>query len=169
MARVRGAVARRRRPCARDSRVGLALVPVVFLMVGLLLNGLMRLLPGLHNVAANPLEQLAAGGPRARRDARRGRDSRRRRARGAAARVSAAPLRAALGRPTVGVLVLSIAFGLGHYPQGWDAVIATGAARRVLGDRLPAAAQQHRADRQPRRIQLAGSARQRSRVALTGS
>jgi membrane protease YdiL (CAAX protease family) len=26
----------------------------------------------------------------------------------------------------VGVLVLSTAFGLGHFPQGWDAVIVTG-------------------------------------------
>jgi membrane protease YdiL (CAAX protease family) len=26
----------------------------------------------------------------------------------------------------IGVLVSSIAFGLGHSPQGWDAVIATG-------------------------------------------
>ncbi len=34
-----------------------------------------------------------------------------------------------LGGPLVGVIVVSIAFGLGHYPQGWDAVIATG----VLG------------------------------------
>ena len=32
-----------------------------------------------------------------------------------------------LGGATVGVLVLSIAFGLGHYVQGWDAVITTGA------------------------------------------
>ena len=34
-----------------------------------------------------------------------------------------------LGGPIVGVVVLSVAFGLGHYPQGWDAVIVTG----VLG------------------------------------
>ena len=31
-----------------------------------------------------------------------------------------------LGGATLGVIVLSIAFGLGHVPQGWDAVIATG-------------------------------------------
>lgn len=31
-----------------------------------------------------------------------------------------------LGGPAIGVLVLSTAFGLGHIPQGWDAVIATG-------------------------------------------
>jgi membrane protease YdiL (CAAX protease family) len=31
-----------------------------------------------------------------------------------------------LGGATVGVVVLSTAFGLGHVMQGWDAVIATG-------------------------------------------
>ena len=39
------------RPMRREVGVGLALVPLVFLMVGLLLTGLMRLLPALHNVA----------------------------------------------------------------------------------------------------------------------
>jgi membrane protease YdiL (CAAX protease family) len=32
-----------------------------------------------------------------------------------------------LGGATVGVIVTSIAFGLGHAPQGWDAAITTGA------------------------------------------
>jgi membrane protease YdiL (CAAX protease family) len=32
-----------------------------------------------------------------------------------------------LGGAAVGVIVLSTAFGLGHYIQGWDAAIATGA------------------------------------------
>jgi membrane protease YdiL (CAAX protease family) len=32
-----------------------------------------------------------------------------------------------LGGAAVGVVVLSVAFGLGHYTQGWDAVITTGA------------------------------------------
>jgi membrane protease YdiL (CAAX protease family) len=31
-----------------------------------------------------------------------------------------------LGGAAVGVLVLSVAFGLGHMMQGWDAVITTG-------------------------------------------
>ncbi len=34
-----------------------------------------------------------------------------------------------LGGARVGVVVLSTAFGLGHYVQGWDAVVTTG----VLG------------------------------------
>ena len=31
-----------------------------------------------------------------------------------------------LGGPAVGVIVLSVAFGAGHYMQGWDAVVTTG-------------------------------------------
>jgi membrane protease YdiL (CAAX protease family) len=117
------------RPIVRELSVGLALVPLVFLMVGLLMTGLMRLLPGLHNVVENPIEQLAAGGPHqaamlgfiavvaggVREELQRAFLLRR--------------FEQHLGGPIVGVIVLSIAFGLGHYPQGWDAVIATG----VLG------------------------------------
>lgn len=33
-----------------------------------------------------------------------------------------------LGGPVAGVLLLSAAFGAGHYVQGWDAVVATGVA-----------------------------------------
>jgi membrane protease YdiL (CAAX protease family) len=117
------------RPIVREVGLGLALVPLVFLMVGLLMTGLMRLLPGLHNVAENPIEQLAAGGAQqaamlgliavlaggVREELQRAFLLRR--------------FEQHLGGPLVGVVVLSIAFGLGHYPQGWDAVIATG----VLG------------------------------------
>jgi membrane protease YdiL (CAAX protease family) len=114
-----------RRP-AREFALGLALVPLVFLMVGLVMNGLLRLLPGLHNVTANPIEQLATGGPQdaamlgviailaggVREELQRAFLLRR--------------FEQHLGGPAIGVLVLSIAFGLGHFPQGWDAVIATG-------------------------------------------
>jgi len=111
---------------AREFALGLALVPLVFLMVGLVMNGLLRLLPGLHNVTANPLEQLGAGGPQ---DA----------AMLGVIAILAGGVREELqrvfllrrfeqhlGGATLGVIVLSIAFGLGHFPQGWDAVIATG-------------------------------------------
>jgi membrane protease YdiL (CAAX protease family) len=114
-----------RRP-AREFALGLALVPLVFLTVGLLMNGLLRLLPGLHNVTANPIEQLGAGGPQ---DA----------AMLGVIAILAGGVREELqrvfllrrfeqhlGGPAIGVLVLSTAFGLGHLPQGWDAVIATG-------------------------------------------
>jgi membrane protease YdiL (CAAX protease family) len=115
------------RPILREVGFGLALVPLVFLMVGLLMTGLIRLLPGLHNITENPIEQLAAGG--AHQAAMLG-----------VIAVLAGGVREELqrafllrrfeqylGGPIAGVVVLSIAFGLGHYPQGWDAVIATGA------------------------------------------
>jgi membrane protease YdiL (CAAX protease family) len=114
-----------RRPL-REFALGLSLVPLVFLIVGLVMNALLRLLPGLHNVAANPIEQLATGGPQ---DA----------AMLGIIAILAGGVREELqrvfllrrfeqhlGGPAIGVLVLSIAFGLGHFPQGWDAVIATG-------------------------------------------
>jgi len=117
------------RPIMREVGVGLALVPLVFLLVGFIMTALMRLLPGLHNVAENPIERLAAGGPQdaamlgviailaggVREELQRAFLIRR--------------FEQHLGGPIVGVLVLSTAFGLGHLPQGWDAVIATG----VLG------------------------------------
>jgi len=117
------------RSIVREFGLGLALVPLVFLIVGLLMTGLMRLVPGLHNVTENPIEQLATGGPHhaamlgviavlaggVREELQRAFLLRR--------------FEQHLGGPFVGVIVLSIAFGLGHYPQGWDAVIATG----VLG------------------------------------
>jgi membrane protease YdiL (CAAX protease family) len=114
------------RPVLAEFWRGLALVPAVFLIVGLVLTGLMRVLPGLHNVTDNPIEQLASGGPHdaamlgmiavlaggVREELQRAFLLRR--------------FEQHLGGPFVGVLVLSAAFGLGHYPQGWDAVIATG-------------------------------------------
>ena len=117
------------RPIVREFGLGLALVPLVFLIVGLPMTGLMRLVPGLHNVTENPIEQLATGGPHqaamlgviavvaggVREELQRAFLLRR--------------FEQHLGGPFVGVIVLSIAFGLGHYPQGWDAVVATG----VLG------------------------------------
>jgi len=117
------------RPIVREFGLGLALVPLVFLIVGLLMTGLMRLLSSLPTVTENPIEQLATGGPHqaamlgviavlaggVREELQRAFLLRR--------------FEQHLGGPFVGVIVLSIAFGLGHYPQGWDAVIATG----VLG------------------------------------
>lgn len=107
---------------------GVLLIPAVFLMVVVLLNVLRLVAPWLHNVAANPLEQLAttpgeaaifgivaivAGGIR--EELQRAFLLRR--------------FEMHLGGAMVGVIVLSVAFGLGHIVQGWDAVITTG----VLG------------------------------------
>jgi membrane protease YdiL (CAAX protease family) len=80
----------------------------------------------LHNVPENPLEDLATGGPA-----------------GAAlfgvVAIVAGGLREELqrafllarferhlGGASIGVVILSVAFGLGHALQGWDAAIATG-------------------------------------------
>jgi len=117
------------RSIVREFGLGLALVPLVFLIVGLLMTGLMRLVFSLNNATENPIEQLATGGPHqaamlgviavvaggVREELQRAFLLRR--------------FEQHLGGPFVGVIVLSIAFGLGHYPQGWDAVVATG----VLG------------------------------------
>jgi membrane protease YdiL (CAAX protease family) len=113
----------------REAGLGLLLVPVIFLLVAFLMNALVRLLPALHNVPANPIEGLATGGPY---DAI---------ALGVVA-IFAGGIREELqrafllqrfeqyfGGATVGLIVLSVAFGLGHYYQGWDAVMTTG----VLG------------------------------------
>jgi membrane protease YdiL (CAAX protease family) len=113
------------RPIGKEVGVGAMLIPVVFLMVVVLLNLLMALAPWLHNVPTNPLEQMAGT------------------ASGAALLAIVAILAGGvreelqrafllrrfeqhLGGPMVGLVVLSIAFGLGHIVQGFDAVITTG-------------------------------------------
>ncbi|MDQ5832029.1 MAG: CPBP family intramembrane metalloprotease [Actinomycetota bacterium] len=113
------------RPPGREAVYGALLVPVVFLMVVVLLNVMREVAPWLHNVPTNPLERLA-GTP------------------GQAAMFGVVAIVAGgvreelqrafllhrfeqhLGGAGVGVVVLSIAFGLGHIVQGWDAVITTG-------------------------------------------
>jgi uncharacterized protein len=114
-----------RRPSAREAALGMLLIPVVFLLVVVLLNVLMAIAPWLHNVPTNPLEQMAGT------------------ASGAAILAVVAILAGGvreelqrafllrrfeqhLGGAVVGVVLLSIAFGLGHSVQGWDAVITTG-------------------------------------------
>jgi membrane protease YdiL (CAAX protease family) len=109
----------------REAAIGLATVPLVFLAVGILLNSIRLFAPWLHNVKDNPLEQLAgtpeqaalfslvailAGGLR--EELQRAFMLRR--------------FERYLGGGGVGLLVTSVAFGLGHAAQGWDAVITTG-------------------------------------------
>jgi membrane protease YdiL (CAAX protease family) len=108
-----------------EVRRGALLVPAVFLMVVVLLNTLMAIAPWLHNVTTNPLEHMAgtasdaallamvailAGGVR--EELQRAFLLRR--------------FELHLGGAATGVVVLSLAFGLGHVVQGWDAVITTG-------------------------------------------
>jgi len=114
----------RRTKAGRDALVGLATVPLVFIGVGILLNTFRLFVPSLHNVQTNPLEQFAttpgqaalfslvailAGGLR--EELQRAFMLRR--------------FEQYLGGITVGICVISIAFGLGHLMQGWDAVITT--------------------------------------------
>jgi membrane protease YdiL (CAAX protease family) len=115
-----------RRPLRRETLLGVALIPIVFVLVVILLNALRAAAPWLHSVETNPLEQLARGGP------------------AEAAMFGLVAIFAGgvreelqraflldrfekhLGGAKVGVVVLSVAFGLGHWVQGLDAVVTTG-------------------------------------------
>ena len=114
------------RPIAPEAIHGFLLIPLVFIGVVVLLNAMRILAPWLHNVPINPLEQLATtpGGA----------------AIFAVVAIVAGGIREELqrafllqrfeqhlGGAKVGVVVLSVGFGLGHIVQGWDAVIVTGA------------------------------------------
>jgi membrane protease YdiL (CAAX protease family) len=114
------------RPVAGEVRHGLALTPLIFGLVIVVLLSLRQFAPWLHNVPDNPLEALARGGAV-------------NAALFALVAIVAGGVReelqraflldrfeAHLGGRAVGVIVLSVAFGLGHYLQGWDAVLTTG-------------------------------------------
>jgi membrane protease YdiL (CAAX protease family) len=114
-----------RRRILSEALYGLTLVPMVFLAVLVVLNGLRIAAPSLQNVPTNPLEQLASTPGQA--------------AAFAVVAILAGGVREEmqrafllrrfeqhLGGAYVGVVVLSLGFGLGHIVQGWDAVIATG-------------------------------------------
>lgn len=121
-----GGLLRGRRRIGPEVGLGLLLVPVILFGVALLLLAIRTFAPVLRNVPVNPLEGListpagaalfgltaiVAGGVR--EEVQRAflltRFSQR------------------LGGPWVGLVILSVAFGAGHYIQGWDAAIATGA------------------------------------------
>ena len=109
----------------REIVYGLLTVPIVAIAAGVVLNAIRLFAPSLHNVPANPLEQMAASPGEA--------------ALLALTAIIAGGVREELqrafllrrfeqhlGGSTVGLIVLSAAFGLGHYVQGWDAAIVTG-------------------------------------------
>jgi membrane protease YdiL (CAAX protease family) len=117
-----------RRPLRAEVIRGFLLIPVIFFVVVVLLNAIRMVAPGLHNVEVNPLEQLASTPGEA--------------AIFAVVAILAGGIREELqrafllrrfelhlGGAVVGIVVLSVAFGLGHIVQGWDAVLTTG----VLG------------------------------------
>lgn len=114
------------RPVLREVFAGLAYLPVVFLIGSSLLLLMRSLSPQMHNVSVNPFEALAgnslqnaallglvaivAGGVREELQ-----------------RAFLLDRFRYLGPPWAAVVVLSVAFGLGHLLQGRDAAVATGA------------------------------------------
>jgi membrane protease YdiL (CAAX protease family) len=109
---------------ARDVVVGLLLIPASFLVVLAVLLIVQIVAPSLHNVPHNPLQDLAdtrldaillaftvmiAGGIR--EEIQRGFVLRR--------------FEQYLGGGTVGIIVFSVLFGLGHIEQGYDVSVAT--------------------------------------------
>ena len=108
-----------------EATLGLALVPVALLITAVAFTIMLRVAPGLHNITKNPLEALlqsplaavwfavvavVAGGLR--EEVQRAFILHR--------------FEQYLGGAMVGLVVFSVAFGLGHLIQGQDAAIATG-------------------------------------------
>ena len=120
-----GAVLFGERRVWREALLGLAILPAVFMLVMLVLVLILRFAPGLHNVTRNPLEDMLrtrgdalifaivvmiAGGVR--EEVQRG--------------FIAHRCGQYLGGALLGVVLYSVFFGLGHFEQGYDAMIATG-------------------------------------------
>lgn len=114
-----------RRPVGRELVLGVLLIPLVFGLAISVMLLVQALAPSLQNVAENPFGALASSPGNAA-------------ALGLVA-VIAGGVREELQRafllrhferylfgPVVGVVVLSVAFGLGHAAQGWNAALATG-------------------------------------------
>jgi membrane protease YdiL (CAAX protease family) len=114
-----------RRRQGREILIGLVLVPLVLMFISSTMWLLRSLYPQLRNVPDNPLEAMA-------------------RTLGGAAVLMAVSIvaggvreevqrafllhrfRTDLGGPVTGLIITSVAFGLGHVVQGWDAMIVTG-------------------------------------------
>jgi membrane protease YdiL (CAAX protease family) len=113
------------RPFLREALLGVILMPILFLVVVVLLALILTYAPHLHNVSRNPFEDMMqtprdtlafaivvmiAGGVR--EEIQRGFILRR--------------FQQYLGGGTVGLVLFSMIFGLGHIEQGIDAMLATG-------------------------------------------
>jgi membrane protease YdiL (CAAX protease family) len=120
------------RSILREGVLGIALVPVVFLAVAILLGVVLTFVPRLHNVPLNPLEAMVqtprdaiifsivvmiAGGVR--EEVQRGFIVHR--------------FDQHLGGAVFGIGAYSVVFGLGHVEQGWDAALATGLLGAIWG------------------------------------
>jgi len=112
------------RPVGREALLGLPIAAVSLALGVSLLLVIQRLAPQLHNVKSNPLEglirtpldawifalvTLVAGGFR--EEIQRA--------------FILTRFERGLGGPVVGLILSSIAFGAGHFLQGWDAVLTT--------------------------------------------
>ncbi len=113
-----------RRPGFREALIGLSLIPLVFAIVVVVMLTIQRVVPWLHNVARNPLEDLIESGTDAgifvivavvaggiREEVQRAFILHR--------------FEQHLGGVWVGLTVFSLIFGIGHFVQGWDAVVTT--------------------------------------------
>jgi membrane protease YdiL (CAAX protease family) len=121
------------RPPAREIAVGMASLPLILALVVALTLAIRRIAPELHNVPNNPLEGLigdhpgtlwlfllvviVAGGVR--EELQRAFLLHR--------------FRGDLGQPWLGLVITSVAFGLGHTLQGRDAAVITGALGAAWG------------------------------------
>ena len=120
------------RPAGPEVAVGVLSLPLVIALVAALMLAILRVAPWLHNVPDNPLESflgtqtglvmflvvvIVAGGIR--EELQRAFLLHR--------------FRGDLGRPWMGVLITSLAFGLGHTLQGLDAAIITGSLGALWG------------------------------------
>ena len=113
------------RSILREALLGVILMPVLFIFVFIVLALILTFAPQLHNVWRNPFEDMLqtprdtlafalvvmiAGGFR--EEIQRGFILRR--------------FQQYLGGGTVGLIIFSVVFGLGHLEQGMDATLATG-------------------------------------------
>lgn len=119
-------------PMSREAGAGLLSLPLVIFIVIALTLAIRRFAPALHNVADNPLEGLLAAGVNfwlflgvvivaggVREEVQRAFLLHR--------------FRGDLGQPWLGLLITSLAFGMGHTLQGLDAAIITGALGALWG------------------------------------
>ena len=111
-------------PVGPEIRLGVALTPVIFALAITVLSATRLILPSLHNVEENPLQQLiqtpaqalvlvvvATIGGGLREEIQRAFILHR--------------FEHHLGGARVGLVLYSLVFGLGHALQGWDAVLTT--------------------------------------------
>jgi membrane protease YdiL (CAAX protease family) len=120
------------RPAAAEVRAGVFSFPAVIIVVVSLMIAIRRFLPSLHNVPENPLEGLIGTGASAwlfllvvivaggvREELQRAFLLHR--------------FRSNLGKPWIGLVITSLAFGMGHTLQGLDAAVVTATLGAIWG------------------------------------